>query len=713
MVTGITVGALKVRIGLDDSDLDKGFDKAESKTKGFGKKIAGAAGKAGAFIGKAVLAGTVVAISALAGFSAKAISVASDLEEVQNVVDTTFEEMAGDVDKFAKGAAFQFGLSELAAKEFASGIGAILTPTGLGTESIADMSQSLTGLSGDMASFFNVASEDAFGALRAGIIGETEPLKRFGIVMSQANLQTFALAQGNSKLVSEMTQAELATLRYQFIMDATSKVQGDFAKTSDSLANQQRIASLNVENLAGVFGKKLLPIAGSALKGINTLVTGLMPQFELLAGSLGQLLTGQEGAAENFKKNATTIVSTIADALKDALPTIITVVESIIPVIIETLAILFPMLIELIASSLPGIIASFLSLIPMLIKTLSAQIPLLLDAGVQILFAILDGIVNSLPALIGAAQLFIKTFAENIVGAIPILVDTAIEILETLVQGFISSLPIIIDAAISIIFALVEGLIQAIPLIIEVVPDLIMSLLDTIVTLLPVIIEAAVGIVLALTTGLTESIPLLVEAIPSLIETIVETIIDLLPLIIDASVEIILALSQALIDNAPLLLGAILDIGKVLVEGIIKLIPALFDAGKQLINGVIDGMKAIDFGAFIESLGTNVIDKFKSFFGIESPSKKMQDQVGKNLGLGMLPDESTLSKISNGINSAVDSVMGGATGGMSPAMAGAGGINITIENISIPNATPEEAEKAGKIFGETVAVTLARKRGNL
>ncbi len=289
------VGNLKVRLGLDDSGFNKGLSNAERKSKSVGSRIASGLGGIGKAFGKALLVGTAVGIGALVAFSKKALSVASDLEEVQNVVDTVFGESSEVIEKFAKNAGVQFGLSELAAKQYAGTMGALLTPSGLGEDAITSMSTELVGLAGDMASFFNIADEEAFNKLRAGISGETEPLKQLGINMSVANLEAFALSQGIDETFNSMTQAAQATLRYQFIMDATSKVQGDFAKTSESLANQQRLASLNVEELAKTFGKVLLPQAGLAMKGINALITGLMPAFESFAGGLGDILSGTEG----------------------------------------------------------------------------------------------------------------------------------------------------------------------------------------------------------------------------------------------------------------------------------------------------------------------------------------------------------------------------------------------------------------------------------
>ena len=215
-------------------------------------------------IAKAI--GSAFVVKQVVEFGKAAIGVASDLNEVQNVVDTTFgTEGAIKVNEWARNAAEAFGESELQAKQFTSTLGAMFKSMGVGQADMEEMSMSLAGLAGDMASFYNLDPTEAFEKLRSGISGETEPLKQLGINMSVANLEAFALSEGITKAYGSMTQAEQATLRYQYIMSATADAQGDFANTSDSLANQQRILQLEIQTLAAEIGQDLMPIAQEVL----------------------------------------------------------------------------------------------------------------------------------------------------------------------------------------------------------------------------------------------------------------------------------------------------------------------------------------------------------------------------------------------------------------------------------------------------------------
>lgn len=220
-------------------------------------------------LGTKMTVGLTVPITA---FGTYAVKMASDLNEVQNVVDTTFENSSETINKFAKSAAEQFGISELSAKQFTGTMGAMLKSMGLGNKDITDMSIALSGLAGDMASFYNLNPEEAFEKLRAGISGETEPLKQLGINMSVVNLEAFAMSKGITKSYDSMTQAEQATLRYQYIMKTTADAQGDYSKTADSTANKTRTTMLQFQTLSAELGQQLLPIVNDVLGTLQSVI---------------------------------------------------------------------------------------------------------------------------------------------------------------------------------------------------------------------------------------------------------------------------------------------------------------------------------------------------------------------------------------------------------------------------------------------------------
>lgn len=207
--------------------------------------------------------------SVLLDWGKAAIATASDLQEVQNVVDVTFGESAGKIDAWAKSAGSSFGLTELQAKQFTSTLGAMMKSSGLAGDEIVGMSTDLAGLAADMASFYNLDFDTAFQKIRSGISGETEPLKQLGVNMSVANLEAYALTQGITKSFDSMTQGEQTMLRYQYLMQATADAQGDFARTAgDSFANMQRRMETSMATIKAKVGELLLPAVSDAAGAI-------------------------------------------------------------------------------------------------------------------------------------------------------------------------------------------------------------------------------------------------------------------------------------------------------------------------------------------------------------------------------------------------------------------------------------------------------------
>lgn len=241
-----------------------------------------AGGMESSFTGALKSMGAAIAASGIAkmlmDFGKQAIDAASDLEEVQNVVDVTFEESASEIDSWAKNAIKQFGLTETQAKRFASTMGAMMKSSGIASKDIVEMSENLSGLAADMASFYNLDFDEAFNKIRSGISGETEPLKQLGINMSVANLEAFALAQGIDKAFDKMSQSEQIMLRYQYMMQATADAQGDFARTSDGFANGLRLLQSNFESLKTTVGSLLLPVVSEAIAGLNSMLSLLIPE---------------------------------------------------------------------------------------------------------------------------------------------------------------------------------------------------------------------------------------------------------------------------------------------------------------------------------------------------------------------------------------------------------------------------------------------------
>ena len=243
-------------------EVNNHVDKAEQKFSSLSDRL----DKMGAKmkdVGGKMTAGLTLPIVAAAGISVKAFS---DLNETLNKVDVSFGEQSATVKAWAKDSIKSMGLAQQSALDATALFGDMGTGMGQTQTEAAKMSMGLTQLGADMASFKNVSFERAQTALAGVYTGETEALKGLGIVMTQTNLEEFARAKGINKSMSEMSQAELVQLRYAYVMDQTKNAQGDFARTSDGLANKTRTSGERMKELSAQIGEKLAPIMDKILE---------------------------------------------------------------------------------------------------------------------------------------------------------------------------------------------------------------------------------------------------------------------------------------------------------------------------------------------------------------------------------------------------------------------------------------------------------------
>lgn len=233
----------------------------------------------GQFLANMAVNGINSIIDGVTGSIDESIGLASDLVETQNVVDVTFEDSASTINKWAQEALNAYGITETKAKQYSSTLGAMLKSMGIADDQVLQMSKDMAGLAADMASFYNLDHDTAFEKIRSGISGETEPLKALGINMSVANLNAFALEKGMNKAFDKMSQAEQATLRYQYLLEATKDAQGDFARTGDSFSNEMRKLQTNLDRIKTEFGKGLLGVVTPAISLLNNVLSDKSYQY--------------------------------------------------------------------------------------------------------------------------------------------------------------------------------------------------------------------------------------------------------------------------------------------------------------------------------------------------------------------------------------------------------------------------------------------------
>lgn len=293
-------------MGQTVGEIDLGLNVNQSE---FNRQITGLAKSAQAPVMNAFkplgrMIGSVLAIGAITKFTKSCLDLGSDLTEVQNVVDTTFKTMSGAVNDFAANAMTSYGMSETLAKQYMGTLGAMSSSMGFSEQSAYEMAEAVTALTGDVASFYNLSADEAFNKLKSIWTGETETLKSIGVLLTQTNLDQYALNNGFGKTTVSMTEQEKVMLRYQYTMSALADASGDFAKTSGSWANQTRILSLQFDALKATLGQGFINLFTPIIQMVNALIAKLQvlaQQFKAFT----ELLMGNRGSSSGVASIAT------------------------------------------------------------------------------------------------------------------------------------------------------------------------------------------------------------------------------------------------------------------------------------------------------------------------------------------------------------------------------------------------------------------------
>lgn len=271
-----------ISITADSKGLDRDLGKAKKSVNAFANVMQGVLQG----VGQAAFRGFTSALSASVREVGKMITASSDLTESMNKTAAVFGDSAVEVLAWSRDSAKALGQSRQEALEAAATFGNLFTSMGVGRGEAARLSKAMVELASDLASFNNVSPEEALTALRSGIVGEIEPLRRFGVSLSAAAVESKALEMGLAATSKELTEQDKILARYELILQMTGNAQGDFARNTNELANQQRIWAANMRNAAATIGDAFAPVATTILRGLNRLAAQVMPYGEGMIDSL-------------------------------------------------------------------------------------------------------------------------------------------------------------------------------------------------------------------------------------------------------------------------------------------------------------------------------------------------------------------------------------------------------------------------------------------
>jgi hypothetical protein len=298
------IRTLKLNLLADVGDFSKGLETAQMKFKNFGDKLDDISGKAA------------IAFAGVAAGSKLAVDAASDLNESMSKTSVVFEDATDSIVKFADSAADNIGLSKKAALEAASDFAIFGKSAGLTGEDLSGFSTELLTLAADLASFNNVDLDTAINALGAGLRGESEPLRQFGILLSADAVNAEAMAMGLGKTSKEISEQDKVLARNSLIMKSTVLQQGDFARTSEGAANQQRILNAQLEDARTKIGQGLLPVYQQLIALVVPLATYFSDNANSISKAAKVILVLTGGIiALNYAIKAVTVVTTAWQAV--------------------------------------------------------------------------------------------------------------------------------------------------------------------------------------------------------------------------------------------------------------------------------------------------------------------------------------------------------------------------------------------------------------
>lgn len=643
-------GSIRINTKIDTAQAQGGISSLGASVKKLGGIIASA-----------------FAITKLVQFGKSAINLASDLQEAQNVVDVAFGSMSDKANAFAQSALKNYGLAELSAKKYSSTFMAMAKGMGLATDDATNMSLALTGLVGDVSSFYNIEQDLAATKLKGIFTGESEALKDLGVVMTEANLEAYALAKGFNKSMSEMTQAEKVALRYQYVTEQLSLAQGDFARTSDSWANQIRVLKETFNSLSSIIGEflikgltpfvqklndilqRLLAIAQAAkslflvsdaaeeitdtatdaagaqeevtdaVEGTGEAIAGNLASFDEL-NIMNDESTGGDDASNVFDGLPTdedTKVeigegSTVSPDLTNALLKIKEILEPIISLILT--------LRELVGTGLKKVFEVLSPIIEGLLALLKQLLGIFGDfAGsvkdMQSVEEFFSGLIDTVEQ---AATAIIETLAE----LIPQLVQIVADIVVALVKAITSNVPKLLNSVVNIVKKLLEALTEMIPQLLNTVKDLALSLMNELVNGLLSsesmgALASAVGeIIAALLEFVVENLPLIVESAVEIVVALVQGLLEALPHLIEGVLTLIITIVETIVENLPEIISMGLEIVGSLIAGILEAIPSIIAAIPKLIFAIIDTIFSTNWLQvgidIIKGIGQGLVDGVKS-----------------------------------------------------------------------------------------------------
>lgn len=556
-------------------------DKAADKQSKFGNAMK--------VVGAAAAATTIAVAGAAAKLAKDVIDSYGELEQNIGGSEAVFGKYAESIQKVGSEAYRNMGVSQSEYLANANKMAALFQGSGLSQAKSAEMTTKAMQRAADMASVMGIETNAAMEAVTGAAKGNYTMMDNLGVKMDATTLEAYAAAEKLDKKFSEMDGAEKADLAMKYFFENTKQYAGNFANEA-------------VGTISGSMGM-LKASYQDLIAGLGNPDADIQQLCENVVESLGYVIDNITPVLENI----ISVLPSVADELLQA-------VGDMLPGLLSTVSGLFSGMLSTVLNILPNLIPALVNTLLDLVSTVVESLPLFVDAAVQLVMALADGLADTLPELI----------------------PMAVEAVVTIAQGIVDNLPMILDAALQLMLALAFGLLSALPDLIAALPDIITGIVDFLIGAIPMIIDAGVQLLGALIDNSGSIITAIVSALPDIISGLVNGIISHLGEILGAGLQLFVGLKMALPMIVMQIITSIPEMVGNMIQTFLSFIGGFKDAGANLLKGLWNGISdtvgwVIDR---IKGIGSRILSGIKSVLGIHSPSKETE-WMGKMLGEGL------------------------------------------------------------------------------
>ena len=490
----------------------------------------------------------------------------------------------------------------------------------------------------------------------------TDTLEKYNAVAELADVSMDTFTGSLAKTTKAMGEAQKGSTKY---VEAYEKLGVSVTDANGNLRDSEEVYWETVDALKGIENETerdalAMELFGKSAQDLNTIIdmgSEGFQELEKTAENMGAVLGGEGLSALGALDDQMQIFASTTNSTKNILASAFAPAMSGALEGVNALGGAFNGLIAAVISG-EGVDQAFYMVsegLSDLIDGIGEALPQVMSVVGDLFNMILDLIAEYLPWLIEEGAAMLSSLLSGISQNIGTVMTTVTSIVNTLLTTIIQNLPVIIEMGINMLASLVQGIADSLPTLIPTVVDAVILMVETLLDNLDMLIDAGINLILSLADGLIEALPRLVDKIPVIIDKLLSAIFDNFPLILDAGIQLVIQLAGGLVKAIPQLIEQAPVLIAKIVKGLIEEIPQLIKAGGQLLAGLFEGLlNPKTIWNSVKSLFNGIISGVKELFGIHSPSKVFEDEVGKNLALGLGEGfEDTMSEVTNDMASAI------------------------------------------------------------